>query len=285
MRIRIWHDTTYRYSWPVTGVIQTLRLTPRNTEGQYVMGWRIDVSADCPLTCHVDAFGNVTHTLTAEGPLDTLVVHVEGEAEIEDTSGVVKGTIEPFPPTLFLRETPLTQSNEEICAFARDVTDKVGREPLPMLHALLDTLPATIAFDTDPTHAHTSAAEAFALKRGVCQDISHIFIASARSLGIPARYVSGYLLRGDGRNEQHAGHAWAEAYVERLGWVGFDAANGMCPTDAYLRVAVGLDYLGAAPVRGSRIGGDGEGLDVRIRVEQGSGRSHNQGRSQNQNQS
>ena len=81
MRIRIWHDTTYRYSWPVTGVIQTLRLTPRNTDSQYVMGWRIDVSADCPLTCHVDAFGNVTHTLTADGPLDRLVVHVEGEVE------------------------------------------------------------------------------------------------------------------------------------------------------------------------------------------------------------
>jgi transglutaminase-like putative cysteine protease len=105
MRIRIWHDTIYNYSWPVTGVIQTLRLTPRNTEGQYVMGWRIDVSADCPLTCHVDAFGNVTHTLTADGPLNRLVVHVEGEAEIEDTNGVVKGTMEPFPPSLFLRNT------------------------------------------------------------------------------------------------------------------------------------------------------------------------------------
>jgi transglutaminase-like putative cysteine protease len=270
MRIRIWHDTTYRYSWPVTGVIQTLRLTPRNTEGQYVMGWRIDVSADCPLTCHVDAFGNVTHTLTAEGPLDTLIVHVEGEAEIEDTGGVVQGTLEPFPPSLFLRETPLTQPNEDICAFARDVTGGVAQEPLPMLHALLDTLPRSIVFDPDPTHAHTTAAEAFNLKRGVCQDISHIFIASARSLGIPARYVSGYFHRDDGMNDQQAGHAWAEAFVAGLGWVGFDATNGMCPTDAYLRVAVGLDYLSAAPVRGSRIGGDGEGLDVRIRVQQGS---------------
>jgi len=267
MRIRIWHDTTYRYSWPVTGVIQTLRLTPRNTEAQYVMGWRIDVSADCPLTCHVDAFGNVTHTLTAEGPLDRLVVHVEGEVEIEDASGVVKGTIEPFPPSLFLRETPLTEPNDEIRSFAREVT---GSKPdrLSMLHALLDTLPETIAFDTDPTHAHTTAAEAFAIKRGVCQDISHIFIASARSLGIPARYVSGYLHRADGVNEQQAGHAWAEAFVQGLGWIAFDATNGMCATDAYLRVAVGLDYLSAAPVRGSRIGGDGEGLDVRIRIDQ-----------------
>ena len=121
-----------------------------------------------------------------------------------------------------------------------------------MLHALLDTLPETITFDTDPTHAHTTAAEAFAIKRGVCQDISHIFIASARSLGIPARYVSGYLHRADGVNEQQAGHAWAEAFVDGLGWIAFDATNGMCATDAHLRVAVGLDYLSAAPVRGSR---------------------------------
>jgi transglutaminase-like putative cysteine protease len=269
MRIRIWHDTTYRYSWPVTGVIQTLRLTPRNTDGQYVMGWRIDISADCPLTCHVDAFGNVTHTLTAEGPLDQLVLHVEGEAEIEDTNGVVKGTFEPFPPSLFLRETPLTQASEDICAFAREVTGRVAQEPLSRLHALLDTLTETITFDTDPTHVHTTAAEAFALKRGVCQDISHIFISCARSVGIPARYVSGYFHRADGLNEQQAGHAWAEAYVDGFGWVGFDATNGMCPTDAHLRVAVGLDYLSAAPVRGSRTGGDGEGLDVRIRVRQG----------------
>lgn len=269
MRIRIWHDTTYRYSWPVTGVIQTLRLTPRSTDSQYVMNWRIDVSADCPLICHVDAFGNATHTLTADGPLDHLVVHVEGEAEIENTNGVVTGTIEPFPPSLFLRETPLTASSAELRAFARDVAGKVAQDPLPRLHALLDTLAETITFDTDPTHAHTTAAEAFAFKRGVCQDISHVFIAAARSLGIPARYVSGYFHRADGMNVQQAGHAWAEAYVEGLGWVGFDATNGMCPTDAYLRVAVGLDYLSAAPVRGSRIGGDGEGLDVRIRVEQG----------------
>ena len=269
MRIRIWHDTTYRYSWPVTGVIQTLRLTPRNTDGQYVMSWRIDVSADCPLTCHIDAFGNISHTLTAEGPLDHLVVHVEGEAEIDDTNGVVKGTIEPFPPSLFLRETPLTQPSEAIRDFAFETAGGVAQEPLPQLHALLDRLPETIAFDTDPTHVHTTAAEAFDLKRGVCQDISHIFVTAARCLSIPARYVSGYFHRADGMNDQQAGHAWAEAYVDGLGWVAFDATNGMCPTDAYLRVAVGLDYLGAAPVRGSRIGGSGEGLDVRIRVQQG----------------
>src|SRR5262249_60583923 len=93
---------------------------------------------------------------------------------------------------------------------------------------------------------------AFALKRGVCQDLTHIFIAAARAIGFPARYVSGYLHRADGVVHQEAGHAWAEAHVSGLGWVAFDPANGICATDAHIRVAAGLDYLGAAPVRGTR---------------------------------
>ena len=105
--------------------------------------------------------------------------------------------------------------------------------------------------------------EAFALKRGVCQDLTHVFIAAARSLGIPARYVGGYFHRNDGVIEQDAGHAWAEAFVPELGWVAFDPANGICATDAHVRVAVGLDYLGAAPVRGTRYGGAGETLAVK----------------------
>ena len=90
--------------------------------------------------------------------------------------------------------------------------------------------------------------------------------AAARSLGIPARYVSGHLARSDGVQEQDASHAWAEAHVPDLGWVGFDPTNGISVTDAYIRVAIGLDYLGAAPVRGSRTGGGEETLDVKLRV-------------------
>ena len=138
-----------------------------------------------------------------------------------------------------------------------------GDDTLKLLHALLARLHDEMTFDTDPTHAATTAAEAFALKRGVCQDLTHIFIAAARSLGIPARYVGGYFHRDDGVIEQDAGHAWAEAFVPDLGWVAFDAANGICATDAHVRVAVGLDYLGAAPVRGTRYGGGGETLDGR----------------------
>ena len=275
MRIRIAHDTVYRYARPASGVIQTLRLTPRHHEGQYVPIWRIDISADCPLACHVDAFGNITHTFTADGPLDELAVHVEGEVETDDTGGVVRGTIEPFPPSLFLRETQLTIADAPIADFAAGSAGSAADGTLSRLHAMLRALNDYITFDTDPTHTATTAAEAFALKRGVCQDISHIFIAAARSLGIPARYVSGYFHRADGVVEQGAGHAWIEAFVPDLGWVAFDPTNGISATDAHLRVAVGLDYLSAAPVRGTRFGGGGEDLSVHIRVDQAMRQSQN----------
>ncbi len=267
MRIKIVHQTLYRYDVPATGVIQILRLTPRHHEGQYVVDWRVDVSADCRLACHDDAFGNVTHAFSAEGPLTELAVQAEGEVETQDTNGVVRGAIERFPPALFLRETPLTAPDAAIRDFARELREGADGGQLALLHALLRRVHDTIAYDTDSTHPATSAAEAFALKRGVCQDLAHVFISAARCLGIPARYAGGYFHRDDGMIHQKAGHAWAEAFVPQLGWVGFDPAHGVCPTDAHVRVAIGLDYLGAAPVRGSRTSGGSETLAVAVRVD------------------
>ncbi|MGA7515681.1 MAG: transglutaminase family protein, partial [Pseudolabrys sp.] len=243
-------------------------LTPRDHEGQHVLSWRIDLSEDCLLHQHEDAFGNIIHSFTAEGPFDRLSVEVDGEVDTQDTGGLVKGAVECFPPQLFLRETSLTRPDPAIVDFAKTAQAGTNGDNLALLHALLAALNRQIAFDTDPTHTATTAAQAFALRRGVCQDITHIFVAAARSLGIPARYVGGHFHRADGVTSQEAGHAWAEAYVENLGWVGFDPTNGICITDAHVRVAVGLDYLGASPVRGTRYGGSGETLSVAVRVAQ-----------------
>ena len=275
MRIRISHLTTYRYDTPATSVIQTLRLTPRNHDGQYVTHWRIDVSADCRLDQHEDAFGNITHAFTADGPFSELSVQVEGEVETRDTQGVVAGAVERFPPSLYLRESALTAPSADLAAFAVAVRNAAGTDALKLLHHMLKQLHDVMVFDTSPTYASTTAAEAFALKRGVCQDFTHIFIAAARSLGIPARYVGGYFRRNDGVVDQDAGHAWAEAFVPDLGWVAFDATNGISATDAHVRVAVGLDYLGAAPVRGTRYGGAGESLAVNVRVDQAAWQAQN----------
>jgi transglutaminase-like putative cysteine protease len=132
-----------------------------------------------------------------------------------------------------------------------------------------------IIFDTSPTQTVTTAAEAFALRRGVCQDLTHIFIAAARQLGIPARYIGGHFYRADGVTAQEAGHAWVEAFIENLGWIGFDPTNGISTTDAHVRVAAGLDYLGAAPVRGTRYGGSGETLKVAVHVDQAQRQTQN----------
>ena len=268
MRIRISHATTYRYDTPPTGVIQLLRLTPRNHDGQHVVSWRVDLSEDCLLHQHEDAFGNITHSFTAEGPFKELSVAVEGEVDTHDTQSVVSGAVERFPPGLFLRETALTQPDAAIIDFADSARADAGNEPLPLLHGLMNALNGEMKFDTDPTHSATTAAEAFALRRGVCQDLTHIFIVAARQLGIPARYVGGHFYRVDGVTEQDAGHAWVEAYVDNLGWVGFDPTNGIGTTEAHVRVAIGLDYLGAAPVRGTRFGGSGETLQVAVHVDQ-----------------
>ena len=268
MRIRISHSTTYAYETPPTGVTQLLRKTPRDHDGQHVLAWRIDISEDCLLHQHEDAFGNITHYFTADGPLTKLTVEVDGEVDTQDTDGVVRGAIERFPPQLYLRETPLTQADPAIVEFAQTTRAVGDRDSLVRLHDLMVALNREIAFDTDPTHAATTAAQAFTLRRGVCQDITHIFVAAARALGVPARYIGGHFHRADGVTTQEAGHAWAEAYVESLGWVGFDPTNGICTTESHVRVAVGLDYLGAAPVRGTRFGGSGETLTVAVRVDQ-----------------
>jgi transglutaminase-like putative cysteine protease len=277
MRLHVAHSSVYRYDPPAAGVIQVLRLTPRNHEGQYVVAWRIDIAPDARLVARDDAFGNITHVFTADGPLDELRVEIDGQIETQNTDGVVRGTVERFPPSLFLRGTALTQADTAIRYFAAKIRAASGGVVLAELHGILDRLheemaPADAANETTSSHPTTTAAQAFALKRGTARDLSHIFIGAGQSLGIPCRYVCGYFRRPDTSDAQDtshdSSHAWAEAHVDGLGWVAFDPTNGFCPTDAHVRVAIGLDSLGAASMRGTRFGPGGESLAVAIKVDQ-----------------
>src|SRR5262249_14753752 len=164
--------------------------------------------------------------------------------------------------------TPLTQPGEAIAAFAAQVQAETGYDALKALHLTLSRLHDVLEYDAGSSDSTTTAAEAFAVRRGRCQDSAHIFIAAARSLNIPARYIGGYCCRDEGTDGPQAGHAWAEAFVAGLGWVAFDAANGICATDTHVRVAMGLDCLGAAPVRGTHYGGGEETLSVELQVDQ-----------------
>jgi transglutaminase-like putative cysteine protease len=185
-----------------------------------------------------------------------------GVIETFDTAGVAGFTGEAVPPTVFLRPTPMTASIPAMDSLAQ-ACRRATR--LDALHALLATIHGTIAYDTTATHSQTTAIDAFKAKRGVCQDHAHIFIAGARALGIPARYITGYLLVDD-ETSAVAHHAWAEAFTEELGWIGFDAANGVSPTENYVRLAVGLDAITAAPVRGTMRGAGSEDMTVEVVV-------------------
>jgi transglutaminase-like putative cysteine protease len=276
MRVCITHETVYAYERPVKGLIQLLRLTPRDYDGQHVLKWRIEPSTDGRMKLSEDTFGNIVHTLSADGTIENLTVAVTGEVETVETHGVVRGAVERLPDVFYLRESPLAHADPAIQEFARDVAGDIDSEPLGAVHRLAAAVHRDVVFDTAPTHSATTAAEAFALRRGVCQDLTHILIAAARARGLPARYVSGYFRRIDGITEQDAGHAWAEVKVPELGWVGLDAANGISTTEAHVRVAVGLDYLGAAPVRGSRYGGGSENLRVKLSVTSAQGQTQSQ---------
>lgn len=265
MRIRIAHDTTYSYSEPVHAAMQLLRLTPRGHEGQRVISWSIDTDCDARLIRREDWYGNVMHSLYVAGPIKHIGLKVRGEVETTEVDGIIRGAPERFPEAFYLRGTPLTQIDPAI----RDFTEaSVGHiaAPLDRAHTLMGAMRERLRFDTEATTSTTSAGEAFAAGHGVCQDFTHIFIAAARCLGMPARYVSGYLHKEE-ESHQDAGHAWAEVFVADLGWVSFDATNGVCATGHYVRLATGLDYLDAAPVRGSYYGVSREALDVSLRIE------------------
>lgn len=280
MRIRVGYETEYVYERPVRSAVQLIRMTPRPHAGQRVGRWRVQVDAPGRLRQGEDAWGNVLHTFYLGGAVERLRILVEGQAETSDTAGVLSGAVEAFAPEVFLRETPLTAHDPAISSLAEGARGE-GDDLLARLHALTRMVAARMVFDAGgDTATATTAAQALAGGHGVCQDMAHVFISAARRLGAPARYVSGHLVRVD-RVDQDAGHAWAEAHVEGLGWVGFDPANGVSPTEAYLRVAVGPDYLAAAPVRGSRSGGGGERMAVRLQVAdirtRGQGQSQSQG--------
>jgi transglutaminase-like putative cysteine protease len=264
MLISVRHVTRYAYTQLVGYTVQSIRLTPAPFKGQRIAEWHVRV-AGCrtPLEFR-DGFGNTVQLVTVSTPHTELVIEAGGTVETQDCSGVVDGPAKSIPPRVFLKETARTRPDAAIRSLAQ-ATAGSGR--IERLHALAAAVRDRVEYVKGATDAHTEAADALGDGRGVCQDHAHIFISAARALGIPARYVTGYLLLDD-PDPASANHAWAEAFVEGLGWVGFDVANRICPTDRYVRLACGLDAGYTAPIVGSRRGGAGESLEVRVAVQQ-----------------
>jgi transglutaminase-like putative cysteine protease len=267
MRITVRHITRYRYVQEATYSIQSLRLTPCAFDGQHVVEWSIRTRPGSEMTSSRDAFGNVVHLQTLTTPHREIEIVSAGTVETENSYGVVRGLDDPMPLRVYLRRTPLTEPSPEIVDLLESADEK---KQLTRLHELMNLIRDRVDYLVGATDFTTTAGQAVAAGKGVCQDHAHIFIAAARHAKIPARYVTGYLLlEGDDQAvEAEAHHAWAEAWVENLGWVGFDVANRICPTDKYIRIAAGLDAQYASPLRGSHRGGAGETLEVSVTVAQ-----------------
>jgi transglutaminase-like putative cysteine protease len=264
MRLNILHETHYRFAEPALHSIQYLRLTPRRDPCQHVVAWRLATPGN--LREWTDGFGNMAHVSVQDGRHDELPVLVSGEVQTIDTAGVVPPD-DGLPPIMFLRQTRYTRAEPGIRELAQPFRARIADEGLiAVLHMLMLALHERIAYRPGYTDTESTAAEALAQGFGVCQDHAHVFIACCRTLDIPARYVSGYLFDERSTEGSVATHAWAEAFVDELGWVSFDAANGVSATPAYVRLAVALDYDGAAPIRGVRRGGGLEEMSVRVRV-------------------
>jgi transglutaminase-like putative cysteine protease len=263
MLIRVEHTTAYTYSEPLMASTQYLRKTPVSSRTQSVEAWKLT----CPgatLTEWHDQYGNCCHTLTVAEPVTELEIRVSGLVRTRDTAGVVGVGQRELPLGIYLRETPYTICSQSIQDYAERFRPKLAHDTVETLHAIMLGIAEDVPYSKGETHVHTTGAQALEQGSGVCQDHAHIFCAICRSLGIPARYASGYLAQGGGHDAHAASHAWAEAYVEDLGWVSFDPSNRSSATESYIRTAVGLDYAEASPVRGVRSGGGLETMTVSV---------------------
>jgi len=266
MRLKVNHHTNYHYDAPVDYGLQQLRLTPKQREGQKVLQWDISIEGGYKELQFNDQHANRVDLVSIDRGGDRMVIHVTGEVETTDTTGVIGQHHGFMALWMFKRPTPLTMPGPQIRALVKEL-GKEHETDIARAHALSALIVERVPYTTGRTDAKTVAESAVIEAAGVCQDHAHIFITAMRLLGHPARYVSGYLMMNEGV-EQDATHAWAEAWFEGIGWSGFDVSNGYSPDERYVRIATGLDYRGASPVSGMRFGGTEESMIIQLQVQQ-----------------
>lgn len=269
MKLTVSHETTYRFEPPMRGVVQSLRLTPSLCENQSVLDWSITIDGAAMGAGFRDGAGDWIETATVIGPVDAVTVRVFGTVETQDTGGLLKGHRERIMPEAYLRPTQATKVDRALAELAETAVKGIPADNnVDRAHALSTAVSAAIQYTPGQTKHGTTAAEALALGRGVCQDHAHALIAAALSVEIPARYVTGYLFSTEDATAPEASHAWAELWSPELGWVGFDPSNGICTNDCYIRIGSGGDASEAAPIRGVSQGGGEEALDIAVSVTQ-----------------
>jgi len=259
VKLQIEHVTHYVYDAPVRHSTQYLRMVPASGPRQTVIEWKLETPGK-PVETR-DGYGNIMHVLTLETPVLDIRIRAVGTVETRSGPDDIRDEGSLLSPLVFLRPTPRTAADEAIVGLAERYRRRAGT--LTGLRDLSLAVHGALPFQPGVTTVHSTAAEALAAGSGVCQDHAHVFIAACRALGIPARYVSGYLFT---INDAHvASHAWAEAWVVDR-WRTFDVTNGGPAGETHIRIAIGADYLDASPVRGVRRGGGDELMSARAIV-------------------
>lgn len=265
MHIAVDHTTHYVFSGPVSRGLQRLRLMPKTSSGQRVIEWNMSFEGAQLQVQYEDSNSNHVSLISFNPGATEVTIRCEGVVATNDEAGIIGRHSGFMPMWQFVEQTDLTRTGPKVRSLLAALPDEASM--LDSLHNLSALIRARVEYSSGHTDAATTAEGVLAAGRGVCQDHAHVFIGGARAMGIPARYVSGYLMMDD-RIEQDAGHAWAEAHVEGLGWVGFDISNGISPDARYVRVATGRDYSDAAPITGIRYGARDEAMHVKLAVEQ-----------------
>lgn len=266
MLLNVAHTTTYRFEEPARYGLQQLRLTPKSRIGQNVLDWSMQIDGGQLETTFTDHHANDVSLISFAADAPEITIHCSGQIATEDHAGVVGKQKGFIPLWLFQRSTDLTRATPAVRRLTKGLKDAFD-DQVAMMHDLSARILDAVHYEIGATDAATTADAAIERGSGVCQDHAHIFIACARALDIPARYVSGYLMMND-RALQDATHAWAEVHLDGIGWVGFDVSNAISPDARYVRVATGLDYREAAPISGVRYGAGAETLKVDVAVQQ-----------------
>lgn len=285
------HDTRYAYAHPVSLSRQVLHLSPRELPLQRVLSHTIvvDPEGESLGTSH-DAFGNRVHAFSIEHDHDALFVRAAscvevlareipvgaerlGWEEVRDELAYVatrRPTVETLEALRYAYESPRVRNKRELAAYAADAFVP-GGALLDGCVRLMKKLHGEMTFDPKATNVSTPVMEAFEKKRGVCQDYAHIMLSCLRSLGLAARYVSGYLLTRPPPGKPRlvgadASHAWVSVYFPRFGWIDLDPTNDLFPSLEHVTVAFGRDYDDVIPLRGVLLGGGEHELSIAVTV-------------------
>jgi transglutaminase-like putative cysteine protease len=268
-RFEIEHTTRFAYTGPITETMMELRLMPLDGPGQRLLEFRLQTVPGAKLATYRDGYGNLVHYFNLLRAHQKLRVTSRSLVEMDGESGGRE--VQDALVWDFLRFRPPVADVAGIRSLAaRHAPADLASGPA--VEAALDNLTIAISrdFTYDPavTSVYTGVEEVLQLRAGVCQDFAHLFIAAARAMGVPARYVSGYIHDREGRSANTASHAWGEGWVPGKGWIGFDATRPVRTTENHVRLAVGRDYSDAAPTRGIYVGSALGSMKIRVRTKE-----------------